>query len=192
MRAVVVLPFVPVTAAIGMLLGVSGGNSMSITGPATSRGVPSLGATCMRNPGPAFTSQMPPPACAIRFRNVPCQEIDAADVEVDGADGANRHLAVVGMNDVGDIDRRATGREIGRRSQVNDFAFCRYRVLVVTEFRQQSFCLVIELQARQHFLVTNAATRILVHDFNEPLDRLSLRRRQRGPARVWRQRPVDR
>jgi hypothetical protein len=34
---------------------------MSITGPAASRGVPSLGATCMRKPGAALTSQMPPP-----------------------------------------------------------------------------------------------------------------------------------
>ena len=61
MRAVVVLPFVPVTAAIGTRDGAPGGNSMSMTGAATSRGVPSLGATCMRNPGAALTSQMPPP-----------------------------------------------------------------------------------------------------------------------------------
>ena len=33
MRAVVVLPLVPVIAAIGMRAGVPGGNSMSITGP---------------------------------------------------------------------------------------------------------------------------------------------------------------
>ena len=61
MRAVVVLPLVPVTAAIGTRDGVPGGNSMSITGPAASRGVPSLGAMCMRKPGAALTSQMPPP-----------------------------------------------------------------------------------------------------------------------------------
>ena len=58
MRAVVVLPLVPVIAAIGMRAGVPGGNSMSITGPATSRGVPSVGATCMRKPGAALTSQI--------------------------------------------------------------------------------------------------------------------------------------
>ena len=34
---------------------------MSITGPATSRARPSLGAMCMRKPGAAFTSQMAPP-----------------------------------------------------------------------------------------------------------------------------------
>ena len=61
MRAVVVLPLVPVMAAIGTREGAPGGNSMSITGAATSRGVPSVGATCMRKPGAALTSQMPPP-----------------------------------------------------------------------------------------------------------------------------------
>ena len=60
-RAVVVLPLVPVIAAIGIRLGVPGGNSMSITGPPTSRGRPSLGAMCIRNPGAALTSQMAPP-----------------------------------------------------------------------------------------------------------------------------------
>jgi hypothetical protein len=60
-RAVVVLPLVPVTAAIGIRLGVPGGNSMSITGPATSRGRPSLGAMCIRKPGAALISQIAPP-----------------------------------------------------------------------------------------------------------------------------------
>ena len=61
MRVVVVLPLVPVMAAMGMRDGDPGGKSMSITWPATSRGVPSLGATCMRKPGAALTSQMAPP-----------------------------------------------------------------------------------------------------------------------------------
>src|SRR5436189_166500 len=53
MRVVVVLPLVPVTAAIGTREGAPGGNSISITGAATSRGAPSEGATCMRKPGAA-------------------------------------------------------------------------------------------------------------------------------------------
>ncbi len=61
MRAVVVLPLVPVTAAMGILLGLPGANSMSMTGPATSRGLPLEGAMCIRKPGAAFTSQMAPP-----------------------------------------------------------------------------------------------------------------------------------
>ncbi len=62
MRAVVVLPLVPVTAAMGIALGEPGGKSMSTTGPDTSRGLPSLGAMCIRNPGAALTSTIPPPA----------------------------------------------------------------------------------------------------------------------------------
>ena len=67
MRVVVVLPLVPVMAAMGMRYGVPGGKSMSITGPATSRGLPSVGATCMRKPGAALISTIrrrPPVAAA--------------------------------------------------------------------------------------------------------------------------------
>ena len=60
-RETVVLPLVPVIEAIGIRLGLPGGKSMSITGPATSRALPSVGATCMRKPGAALTSQMAPP-----------------------------------------------------------------------------------------------------------------------------------
>ena len=63
MRVVVVLPLVPVMAAIGMRYGVPFGNSMSITGPATSRAFPSVGAVCMRKPGAALTSTIAPPTC---------------------------------------------------------------------------------------------------------------------------------
>ena len=60
-REVVVLPFVPVMLATGILVGEPGGNSISITLPATSRGSPSDGATCIRKPGAALTSTIAPP-----------------------------------------------------------------------------------------------------------------------------------
>ena len=60
-RTVVVLPLVPVTARIGMRAGVPGGNSRSMTGLATYCGSPSVGWVCIRNPGAALTSTMPPP-----------------------------------------------------------------------------------------------------------------------------------
>ena len=60
-REVVVLPLVPVTATIGIRLGAPGGNSMSTTGLATYCGSPTVGWVCIRKPGAAFTSQMPPP-----------------------------------------------------------------------------------------------------------------------------------
>ena len=89
---------------------------MSITGPATSRGVPSLGATCIRNPGAAFTSQIAP---------LPCRETEMssvrkstpADVEADRLHGSHRHLDVVRVDDVGDVGRRAAGRQVAGRAQ---------------------------------------------------------------------------
>ena len=53
---VVVLPFVPVTATIGMREGVPGGKSIFNTGSATFLALPFDGDKCMRKPGAAFTS----------------------------------------------------------------------------------------------------------------------------------------
>ncbi len=60
-RAVVVLPLLPVTATIGIRDGLPGGKSASITGLATYCGSPSVGCVCIRKPGAALTSTMPPP-----------------------------------------------------------------------------------------------------------------------------------
>ena len=87
-------------------------------------------------------------------------------------DGADRHFPVVRMNDVGDIDRRAAGRQVGGRAQIHDLVLRRHGVLVVADLRQQAFRLVIELEARQHLLVADAAARILVDDVDELFDRV--------------------
>ena len=60
-RTVVVLPFVPVTATIGMRAGVPDGKRPSITGRATYCGSPSVGWVCIRKPGAALTSTIAPP-----------------------------------------------------------------------------------------------------------------------------------
>ena len=60
-RDVVVFPFVPVTATIGIRLGAPGGKSRSTTGLATYCGSPIVGCVCIRKPGAAFTSQIAPP-----------------------------------------------------------------------------------------------------------------------------------
>ena len=59
-RAVVVFPFVPVTATMGMrALSPSWKAELMMASP-TGRGVPSEGSMCMRRPGAAFTSTMAP------------------------------------------------------------------------------------------------------------------------------------
>ena len=60
-RVVVVLPFVPVTATIGIVERTPGGKSMSMTGSATFRASPEVGCRCIRKPGAALISTMPPP-----------------------------------------------------------------------------------------------------------------------------------
>ena len=60
-RVVVVLPFVPVTAIIGILAELPGGYNMSITGSATFLGKPIAGSICILKPGAAFTSKIAPP-----------------------------------------------------------------------------------------------------------------------------------
>ena len=57
----VVFPFVPVTAMIGMRADEPDGNSESMTGRATYCGSPSVGCVCIRNPGAALTSTIAPP-----------------------------------------------------------------------------------------------------------------------------------
>ncbi len=98
------------------------------------------------------------------------EEVDAADVEADGADGADRHLAVVGVDDVGDVDRGAAGREVGGGAQVDDLALGRDGVLVVALLGQHALGLVVELEPGQHLLVADAAARVLVDDLDQLLD----------------------
>ena len=62
---VVVLPFVPDTAIIGILADDPGGYSISITGSATFLGSPSVGSRCIRKPGAALTSSTAPPLSLI-------------------------------------------------------------------------------------------------------------------------------
>ena len=61
MRVGVVLPLVPVIAMIGMSAGAPGGYNISMTCSATFLPIPSLGDRCMRKPGAALTSMIPPP-----------------------------------------------------------------------------------------------------------------------------------
>ena len=59
-RAVVVLPLVPVTATTGMRPSSPSAKSWSITASPTARPRPKDGLMCIRRPGAAFTSTMPP------------------------------------------------------------------------------------------------------------------------------------
>ena len=59
-RTTVVLPLVPVTAAVGIRPSSPGPNSESTIAAPTLRGVPTVGSRCIRSPGAALTSMITP------------------------------------------------------------------------------------------------------------------------------------
>ena len=106
-------------------------------------------------------------AFLVGTRDVGMDEVDSADIEPDRLDRAHRHLGVVGMDDVGHIDRSAAGRKIAREPQADDFARRRNGCARVALVGQAAVGLRIEFETRQHLLVADAASRIVVRDLDE-------------------------
>ena len=104
---------------------------------------------------------------AVALGDVRRQEVDATDVEADRAHGAHRHVAVVGVDDVGDVGRRAARREVRGGAQVYDLARNRHRAGRHADPLEHAVRLCIEIEAREHLLMADAAARILVHDLDE-------------------------
>ena len=107
---------------------------------------------------------------AVALGDVLRQEVHAADIQADGANGALGHLAIVGMNHVGDVGGGAAGREVGGRAQVHDRPLRRHRLGRESGALEHLLRLRIELQAREHLLVADAAARVQVHDVDELRD----------------------
>ena len=121
-RTVVVLPLVPVTARIGIRAGEPDGNSRSMTGRATYCGSPSVGWVCIRNPGAALTSTIPPPVSRTGVRDVGADEVDAGDVEADDARRGLRDLDVVRVGLHRPVDGRAAGGHVARERELHEGA----------------------------------------------------------------------
>ena len=169
-RAVVVLPLVPVTAAIGIRLGVPGGNSMSITGPPTSRGPPLARRHVHPEPGRRVDLADGAADLLVGLGDVGGEEVDAAHVEADRLYRANRHLDVVGMDQVGHVDGGAAGGEIAGRAEKDPLTVGRNRLPGVALVGEQGLRLVIEHQPGEHLLVTDAAPGVPVHLVHQLLD----------------------
>ncbi len=147
---------------------VPAGNSISITFPATSRGVPSDGATCMRKPGAAFTSTIAPTDFLVASGDVGRQEIHAPDIKPHRHDGAFCHVLVVGMAisvtsiAVPPVDRLAVERRKNSRP-----AFRKHGRFRKSGLLHQPFCLGINFKVRQHLLMAYAAPGVRVHHFDQ-------------------------
>ena len=77
------------------------------------------------------------------------------------------HLLVVGMHDVGEVDGGAARGEVAGAAQVEDLAGGEHGVARGALVGHEALGLGVELDAREHLLVADAAARIAVHDRHE-------------------------
>ena len=106
----------------------------------------------------------------VRLGDIGAEEIDAGDVQTDGQGSTHRHLTVVGVHLIGHIDRGAACRQVAGRAQEDDLTVGRHAALLVAILRQQTLGLVVDLDARQHLFVTDAAARVGVGDVDKLAD----------------------
>ena len=118
-RTVVVLPFVPVTATIGIRAGAPGGKRRSRTGLATYCGSPSVGWVCIRKPGAALTSTIAAAGLADGLADVGADEVDPGDVEADDAGRRLGDLDVVGVGLHRPVDRGPAGRHVAGQGELD-------------------------------------------------------------------------
>ena len=108
----------------------------------------------------------------VAFGDIGGEKIHATHIEADRADRAHRHVAVVGVDHVGDVGRGAAGGEIGGGAQEHGFAGLGHRLGGVTHALHHHFCLGVEHDAGQHFFMADAAARIGIHRIDQLRDGL--------------------
>jgi hypothetical protein len=97
---------------------------------------------------------------AVGAGDVRGDEVDAGDVEADRAGGPDRHLAVVRVDDVGEVDGGAAGAEVAGAAQVHKLAGGEHGVRGVALELEEAAGLVVELDAGEDLLVADAAARV--------------------------------
>ena len=188
-RTVVVLPFVPVTATIGIREAETpAGNSESMTGRATYCGSPSVGWVCIRKPGAALTSTMAPPVSRTGRRDVGADEVDAGDVEPDDPGRRLGDLDVVRVGLDGPVDRRAAGRHVAGQGELDPDPGGRDVVELEALGADERLGRLVDLDPGQHLLVADAPARVGVGDVDELADGVLAvaGRPTPGRARRWR------
>ena len=103
----------------------------------------------------------------VAFGDVGDQEIHAAHIQPDRLDGAFGHVLVVGVADIGHVDRGAAGRQVGGRAQIEHLALGQHRRRRMPRLRHQPFGLRIQFQIGQHLFMADAAARVRVHHLHQ-------------------------
>ena len=171
-RTVVVLPLVPVTARIGMRAGVPGGNSRSMTGLATYCGSPSVGWVCIRNPGAALTSTMPPPvsrtgvAMSGQMKSMPAMSRPTTRAAVSAISMLSGWASIVRSIEVPPVDMLPVSASFTKAPGVGDAVG---RVALALE---HAVGVLVEPDLRQHLLVADAAPRVRVGRVDQLADRV--------------------
>ena len=166
-RAVVVLPLVPVTATIGTREGAPGGNSRSTTGLAMNCGSPTVGWVCIRKPGGGVDLADGAAGLAHRRGDVGADEVDARDVEPDHAGRLLGDLDVVGVRVEGAVDRDAAGGHVAGQRELDHLAGRGHVVQRVALRTHKIRGRRVHGDPGQHLLVPDTATRVGVGDVDQ-------------------------
>nr|GEU28221.1 hypothetical protein [Tanacetum cinerariifolium] len=105
-----------------------------------------------------------------RHADVAANDVDAGDIEADGARGADADLARGGVQQVGRIFRCAAGGEIGVAAQGDDRAGRRHAVEFIALFAHDVFRDLVEAHLGQHIGVAVAARGVEVFRLHQLAD----------------------
>ena len=169
-RTVVVLPFVPVTATIGIRADEPAGNSESMTGRATYCGSPSVGWVCIRKPGRRIDLDDRAAGLADGGRDVRADEVDAGDVEAHDLGRGLGDLDVVRVGLHRPVDRGPAGRHVAGQGELDPGPLGQDVVQAVALGADQLLGRLVHLDPGQDLLVADAAPGIGVGDVDELAD----------------------
>ncbi len=106
----------------------------------------------------------------VALGNVGGKKIHAADIEANGADGTDRHVAIVRVDDVGHIRCRTAGGQVGGGAQVDDAVLLRHACRRHLHACHHHVGLRIEFEFGQHFFMADTAAWIGVHFIDQLRD----------------------
>ena len=159
-RVVVVLPLVPVTAAMGIRPSSPSGKSVATMASPTGREMPTEGCKCIRKPGDGVDLHDHAALLFQRGADIGRHDVDAGNVQADHLGrfhGAGRHL---GMDPLGHVDGRAAGAQVAVAANEDDGAGGRDGIGRVALIGQNAQGHGVELDLAQDGGVMLAAARV--------------------------------